>query len=121
MEHRMSLRVAADRPATVHQRVGNALRGELRDVSFDGAFLALKDTRPESLLRKHVRVRVVENSAASDAPVEIPALVVRARADGVGLAFSSYSEAANQYLARLYSERLSRESGAFSPSRGGQL
>lgn len=110
MEHRMSLRVVIDRPATIHPRIGRAVAGELRDVSFDGAFLAIKDAHPESLLRKHVRIRVAANSAAGNGPVEIPALVIHARDGGVGVTFNGYDEAANQYLVRIYNERPRRAS-----------
>lgn len=107
MDHRMSLRVATERPVTVHPRIGRAVTGKLRDVSFDGAFLAIEDGHPESLLTRHVRVRAAERSAPGDLPVEIPALVIRASADGVGLVFGGYDEVANEYLAQIYNERLS--------------
>lgn len=106
MEHRMSLRIPADRSATIWPVVGQVVTGELRNVSFDGAFLSTKNGYPESLLRRQVRVRVNDVPVRGTAPVEISARVVRAKPDGVALAFDAYDDAVNDYLERLYSERL---------------
>lgn len=106
MEQRMSLRISTDHPGTIKPQLRSAISGELRNLSFDGAFLVTTIKHPESLLRRAVRLRVYGTSVPGITPVEIPAHVVRAKSDGVGLAFDTYDEAVNVYLERLYSERL---------------
>jgi len=89
MEHRMSLRIPTDQPATLTKR-------------------------PERLLRKLVRVHLNGRSAPSAAPPEIAAHVVRVETDGLGSAFDSYDEAVNDYLERVCAERLKREPTSLS-------
>ncbi|MGA7800345.1 MAG: PilZ domain-containing protein [Gammaproteobacteria bacterium] len=114
MEHRMSLRIPSHQPATVKTQVGRALAGELHDLSFDGAFLATKGKHPEGLLQRQVRVLVGGDAKVGTAPLEIPAHVVRAREEGVGLAFDPYDETVNAYLERVYSERFRPAPASFS-------
>lgn len=110
MKHRMSIRIPTHEAATVKPRIGRAVAGELRDVSFDGAFFVPTDKAPETLLERHVRVRLDGISGFAQGPLEIAARVVRVRGDGVGLEFDGYDEAVNDYLDRVYAERLTRES-----------
>lgn len=107
MEHRMSLRIPTAHTGTIKPQFDSAIRGELRNLSFDGAFLLTTIEHPESLLRRPVRLRVYGTSVRGITPVEIPAHVVRAKSDGVGLAFDAYDEAVDAYLERLYREGLS--------------
>lgn len=108
MEQRMSVRIPGNHSATIKPQLGFAISGELRGLSFDGAFFVTKDTRPASLLGKPIRLGLHELSIQGAAPVQILAHVVRTSPDGVALAFDWYDEAVNTYLERLYSERLKR-------------
>lgn len=113
MYHRMSIRIPTHQLATLVPRIGWPVTGELRDVSFDGAFFVPTDRAPETLLDRRVRIQLSEMTDAGDS-LEIPARVVRARDGGVGLEFEGYNEAVNHYLDRIYAERLTRESAPFS-------
>lgn len=108
MEQRMSLRIPGGHSATIKFSLALAITGDLRNISFDGAFLVTKRTCPQSLLGKRAGLRVHNMCTPDVALLEIPAQVVRARPDGVAVAFGAYDEAVNAYLERLYSMRLSR-------------
>ena len=101
MERRRTLRVPTNQPVTVDFAGEVTAVGELRDVSFDGAFLVPNSSRPESFRGKYLRVHVDAASVAGSGPLEIPALVVRVARDGVGLEFDAYDDRASEYLERV--------------------
>ena len=114
MERRKCVRIPVDQPVTVRPHVGRAVRGRLRDISFDGAVFIPAGQPPNTRLGGRVHLRMVETAASPTAPVEIPARVISLRDDGVVLLFEAYDGRVNAYLEQFYAERLTRTRGTTS-------
>jgi len=111
MERRKCVRIPIDRSVTVKPHVGRAVRGQLRDISFDGAFFIPSGHLPNTRLGGRVHLRMNEMAASPAAPVDIPARVISLRDDGVVLLFEAYDRRVNAYLEQIYAERLTRGPG----------
>lgn len=114
MQRRKCVRIPIRRSVTVKPRGRRAVRGHLRDISFDGAFFVPSGHLPNTRLGGLVHLRITEKAASPTALVEIPARVVSLREDGVVLLFEAYDNRVNTYLEQVYTERLTRGSGAAS-------
>lgn len=116
MDYRMSLRISTDVPVVVKPMIGQAFAGELRDVSFDGAFLATTRKHSERLLHKHVCVYMNGTATYGVMPLKLSALVVRVEIGGLALEFDSYGQVANDFLEGIYATQLRRDSVPLSSS-----
>lgn len=114
MEYRMSVRIPTRQRISIKPRFGQAVAAELRDVSFDGAFLVPADKLPGAFFQTPVRLMIGVGKTPEAASIEIPARVVRTHADGVALAFGAYGDTVDDYLEQLYRNRLASDSGAVS-------
>jgi len=110
----MSVRIPSHQCVSIKPRLGRAVVGELRDVSFDGACFAPVDHSPKTRFTQRVRVQVGDTSAPDGAPLEIAARVISVRDGNVILVFEAYGAPVNAYLEHLYDGHLTRESEAVS-------
>ncbi len=103
MEHRTNLRLPVRRSVQLHFADGIRVHGELRDASFEGAYVRAA-RMPSELPRGCGRLLLRVCPEGSPGTVDIPVLVVRLDDCGVGVMFGDYGAAAESGLRRLFDD-----------------
>lgn len=106
MEQRTNLRLAVRVPAEVRLAAGVAVRGELRDASFEGAYVRVAHT--SRVVRDCGRLLLPAAGGEHAPMVDIPVLVVRSDDAGIGLMFGDYDAPAEQGLRCLFNDSFSK-------------
>lgn len=103
MEHRANLRLPVRRSVQLHLADGIRVHGELRDASFEGAYVRAARV-PSELLRGCGRLLLRACPEGSPDTVDIPVLVVRLDECGVGVMFGDYGLSAESGLRCLFDD-----------------
>lgn len=106
MEQRSNLRLPVQGLAELHLTTGAGLRGELRDASFEGAYVRVAHM-PRAA---HGCGRLRLHGVVGEQPliVDIPVLAVRLDSDGIGLMFGDYGAPVEHGLRRLFNDSFSK-------------
>lgn len=106
MEQRRNLRSPGGYCVTIDPCRDPKITDYLRDEGSEGKSPVTMDGRREHAIHTPVRPRGHGLSVQGIAAPEAPGQMARTKPGGEGLAFDAYDEAVNDYLDRVYSERL---------------
>ncbi|MEJ2685783.1 MAG: PilZ domain-containing protein [Gammaproteobacteria bacterium] len=103
MEHRTNLRLPVRRPAQLQLADGCLVHGEIRDASFEGAYVRAAPP-PGEVPRGCGRLLLRARPGDAPTTVDIPVLVVRLDERGIGVMFGDYGMPAENGLRRLFDD-----------------